>query len=66
MWKSEIEQKAVLVCFKNGSDEMVGINMNYVVEKDDHFMESVRRQVSECSDFSVYISCYQVFVVFFS
>lgn len=66
MWKSVIEQKTVLVCFKNGSDEMVGINMNYVVEKDDHFMESVRRHVSEYSAFFVYIfsSCYHVVVVF--
>ncbi|XP_031618845.1 uncharacterized protein LOC116337975 [Contarinia nasturtii] len=39
-WRSVIEQKAVLVCFKEGSDEIVGINMNYVLSIYDHILMS--------------------------
>lgn len=38
-------QNAALVCFRDGSDEIVGVNMNYVAVKDDHFMENCRKQV---------------------
>lgn len=31
-----IKQKAVLVCFKEGSDEIVGLNMNYVLCQEDY------------------------------
>ncbi|XP_031636532.1 uncharacterized protein LOC116349302 [Contarinia nasturtii] len=44
MWRTVIEQKTVLVCFKEGLNEIVGISMNYVTCKDDHFYESICRQ----------------------
>lgn len=34
-WKCIIKRKAALVCFKNGSNEIVGININMVVCKYD-------------------------------
>lgn len=55
IWKSMIAQKTPLVCFKSGSDEIVGLNMIFVSNKDDHFMERVRKQVSEkffCEQFN--------------
>lgn len=35
-WRSIINQKTVLVCFRKGSDEIVGITMNYIVRKYDY------------------------------
>ncbi|XP_055310814.1 uncharacterized protein LOC129573785 [Sitodiplosis mosellana] len=40
-WRPMAEQKVPLVCFKEGSDEIVGINMLFVINKDDHFMEKI-------------------------
>lgn len=46
MWQAIVDQNAALVCFKEGSDEIVGINMNFVSLKDDHFMEEIRKRVN--------------------
>lgn len=46
MWRSVVNQNAALVCFKEGSEEIVGINMNFVSQKDDHFMEEIRKRVN--------------------
>lgn len=35
----------VLACFKDGSDEIVGMNVNYVKCADDHFMEMLYTEV---------------------
>ncbi|KAG4078556.1 hypothetical protein HA402_002670 [Bradysia odoriphaga] len=39
-WRSILAQKTVLVCFKAGSDEIVGINFNFVNSKEDNFFEN--------------------------
>lgn len=45
LWKPIIEQNMVLVCYREGSDEIVGLNMNYVSCKDEHCLKDVQRQV---------------------
>lgn len=45
MWNIAIQQKCALVCFKDGSDEIVGLNINFVTIKDEHIMEELRKQV---------------------
>lgn len=47
IWRSVLSQKVALVCFREGSDEIVGVNMNCVLEKDDHFMEETAKRVSQ-------------------
>lgn len=44
-WSPAIKQKMVLVCYKSGSDEIVGLNMNFVMCKDDRFFEEIQKQV---------------------
>ncbi|XP_031621398.1 uncharacterized protein LOC116339578 [Contarinia nasturtii] len=39
-WSKMAEQKVPLVCFKEGSDEIVGANMLFVLKKDDEFMQA--------------------------
>lgn len=41
-----IEQKVPLVCYKAGSDEIVGVNMNFIMSKEDHFMDKLAITVS--------------------
>lgn len=45
-WSKMIEQKVPLVCYKAGSDEIVGVNMNFVMSKEDHFMDKFAITVS--------------------
>lgn len=45
LWIPIIQQKMVLVCYKSGSDEIVGLNMNYVKSKDDNFFGDIHGQV---------------------
>lgn len=45
-WDPMVAQRMPLVCFKAGSDEIVGVNMLFVVRKEDHYMEKCRAQVS--------------------
>lgn len=42
-----ISQKTPLVCFKFGSDEIIGINMIYVSSRGDNLMKTARKRVSE-------------------
>ncbi|XP_055310841.1 uncharacterized protein LOC129573786 [Sitodiplosis mosellana] len=44
MWKFIIQQKSTLVCFKEGSDDMIGVNLNLVSSKNDHFLEEINKQ----------------------
>lgn len=41
-----LRQKVALVCFRSGSDEIVGINVNFVMLKGEHFWEEIGRIVS--------------------
>lgn len=47
-----IEQKVPLVCFKEGSDDIVGVNMVFVIKKDDDFIGKSYERVS-CLTFSL-------------
>lgn len=47
LWKIMIKQKMALVCFKEGSDEIIGLNMNFVESKDEQFMEKCYQQVKK-------------------
>lgn len=44
-WKPILKQNVVLACYRHGSDEIVGLNMNYVTLKDEHFWEQLMPQV---------------------
>ncbi|XP_037048195.1 uncharacterized protein LOC119082720 isoform X2 [Bradysia coprophila] len=39
-WRSVLAQKTVLVCFKAGSDEIVGVNFNFVNSQEDNFFKN--------------------------
>lgn len=41
-----VKQKAVLVCFRNESDEIVGLSMNYVLQKGETFFEDLTKVVN--------------------
>lgn len=45
-WKPILKQKVALACYRHGSDEIVGLNMNYVTLKDEHFWERLLPQVN--------------------
>lgn len=45
-WKSILAQKMPLVCYKEGSDEIIGANFTFVTHKDDHFVEHFSAGVS--------------------
>lgn len=57
-WKSIAEQKMVLVCYKEGSDEIIGANFTYVTHKDDHFVEHFSAGVSNRTSFEMFIKIY--------
>lgn len=44
-WRCILNQKIALVCFKEGSDEIAGINGIYVISKDDSFFEKIGQRV---------------------
>ncbi|XP_055302495.1 uncharacterized protein LOC129568527 [Sitodiplosis mosellana] len=51
IWKSLLMQKMTLACFEYGSDEIVGISVNYVKCKGDTFWEELDRKIrSESTD----------------
>lgn len=45
-WDPIVAQRNALVCFKAGSDQIVGANMVFVGAKEDRFFERLRAQVS--------------------
>lgn len=47
LWEPVIKQKMTLVCYKTGSEEIVGLNMNFVASKDEHFFENAQKNVIE-------------------
>lgn len=46
MWRTAMEQKMTLVCFKEGSDEIIGFNITYVSSKNDTFFKHIEEAVS--------------------
>lgn len=47
-WRSALQQKTVLVCFKADSDEIVGVNFNFVNSQEDDFFKKFGDEVSRC------------------
>lgn len=47
MWESVMKQKMALACFKRGSSEIVGLNINFIESRGEHIMDDVRRQVMD-------------------
>ncbi|KAJ6650023.1 Phosphatase Herzog, partial [Pseudolycoriella hygida] len=45
-WRSSLAQKTVVVCFKEDSDEIVGVNFNFVQSKEDNFFEKYKDSCS--------------------
>lgn len=45
MWRRALQQKTSLVCFREGSDEIVGLNVLVVNTKNDAFIDEVVQQV---------------------
>lgn len=45
-WRSILAQKTVLVCFKADSDEIVGVNFNFVNSEEDTFFKKYLDRVS--------------------
>lgn len=45
-WKPVVAQRTALVCFKEGSDEIIGANLVFVNTQEDNYFEEVRECVS--------------------
>lgn len=45
-WRSIFAQKMPLVCYREGSDEIVGVNWIFVIHKDDEFVQKFYAKVS--------------------
>lgn len=45
MWRPMIAQKLSLVCYKSGSDEIVGASMLFALTKDDDFLDQIKKRV---------------------
>lgn len=54
-WAPIIEQRIALVCFKEGSDEIIGTNLIFVSTQQDNYFEEIRKFVSRfcCSELLV-------------
>lgn len=48
IWRAAFEQNTVLACL-NYSGEIIGLNVNYVITKNETFLEDVRKAVSSYS-----------------
>lgn len=55
-WISMIKQKMPVVCFRAGSDEIVGVNMLFVVSKEDNFMVETYKHVN----IAIFVQCMEV------
>lgn len=45
MWRTVFEQRMTLICLREGSDEIVAMNANYVFTKGDAFHDQIIAQV---------------------
>lgn len=52
LWRVALVQKTTLVCFREGSDEIVGLNVLTVNTKDDTFLTEIAHQVLYSRSFS--------------
>lgn len=49
LWQSIVAERTPIVCFKEGSNEIIGANVVYIKSKGDNFLENMMKEVSECS-----------------
>lgn len=47
IWKVNVAQRTPIVCFKEGSDDIVGANMVYINAKSDNTREEMMKLVSK-------------------
>lgn len=45
LWRAAMNQKTTLVCFREGSDEIVGLNVLVIHTKEDTFLAELTQQV---------------------
>lgn len=45
-WRAMLPQRATLICLKADSDEIVGMNVNYILTKSDTIAEDINKTVS--------------------
>lgn len=64
-WKPILKQKTVLACYRHGSDEIVGLNMNYVTFKDEHFVDRLLPQVFELLSYAAKRPIIHFLILFF-
>ena len=50
VWRVLLPQRITLVCFKEGSDEIVGLNISFVLDKEDDFFTQLNTRVSVGGD----------------
>ena len=53
-WRAQAAQRMVLACYKEGSDEILGVNLTYVASKDDDTSIEAKQQ-SQCKEFAMII-----------
>ena len=46
IWRAVMPQRMALACFKEGSDEIVGLDVSFVCHKDDNFLDQAFANVS--------------------
>lgn len=64
-WKSIMAQRMPLVCYKEGSKEIVGANFTFVTHKDDHFVEHFREGVRLATQYSIELFFFFIKIAFF-
>ena len=45
VWRAVLPQRMTLVCFKEGSDDIAGMHVSYVIMKDDNWGEQMDKAV---------------------
>lgn len=45
VWRAVLPQRMTLVCFKEGSDDIAGMHVSYVITKDDNWGEQMDKAV---------------------
>lgn len=52
-WRIVLKQKCSVVCFREDSDEIVGLNLHYIYTKDDPFLEDIYKFVRNGSSIAL-------------
>lgn len=46
MWMAQFKQKMTLICLKEGSNDIIAMNVNYVISKNDTFYDHLTDNVT--------------------